>query len=151
MPEMLKVERLLPTAHGRLAVISSSAMLIDAARLLNDPKINLVVVCDDGGKMTGIITKTDVVSRISQCTGCSCTMAASTVMTKNVAFCRPDDWLNDVWSTIKEHSLKNIPVVDQTSKPVGVLNARDVLQSLLEDVEYEEQLLRDYVMCVGYH
>jgi CBS domain-containing protein len=46
--------------------------------------------------------------------------------------------------------LKNVPVVDADSKPLGVLNARDVLQSLLEDVEYEEQLLRDYVMCVGY-
>jgi hypothetical protein len=41
-------------------------------------------------------------------------------------------------------------VVDQGSKPLGVLNARDVLQSLLQDVEYEEELLRDYVMNVGY-
>ncbi len=147
---MTKVERLLTTAQGRLAMINSNALLIDAARLLNGPKFNLVIVCDDGGKMSGIITKTDVVGHISQCTGCSCTMAASNVMTTKVAFCRPEDWLNDVWSTIKQRNLKNVPVVDQASKPIGVLNARDVLQSLLEDVEYEEQLLRDYVMCVGY-
>jgi CBS domain-containing protein len=123
---------------------------MDAARLLNGPTVNLVVVSDNAGKMAGIITKTDVVARISQCTGCSCTMAAAEVMTTEVAFCRPDDWLNDVWTTIKDRSLKNVPVVDQNSTPLGVLNARDVLQSLLEGVEYEEQLLRDYVMCVGY-
>jgi hypothetical protein len=32
-----------------------------------------------------------------------------------------------------------------------VLNARDALEALLEEVEYEEVILREYVMCVGYH
>jgi signal-transduction protein with cAMP-binding, CBS, and nucleotidyltransferase domain len=147
---MLQVQRLLPTGRDRLVVLPTGALLIDAARLLNGPSINLVVVCDDADKMAGVITKTDIVGHISQCTGCSCTMAASTVMTTDVAFCRPGDWLNDVWTTIKERRLKNVPIVDQESKPLGVLNARDVLQSILQDVEYEEELLRDYVMNVGY-
>jgi len=32
-----------------------------------------------------------------------------------------------------------------------VLNARDALQALLEEVENEESLLRDYVMGIGFH
>ena len=52
---------------------------------------------------------------------------------------------------MKERGLKNVPITDQDSRPVGVLNARDALQALLEEVENEELLLRDYVMCVGYH
>jgi CBS domain-containing protein len=147
---MLQVQRILAVARDRLVVVSTTALLLDAAKLLNGPDSNLVIVCDDAGVMAGVITKTDVVGRISQCTGCSCTMAVSTVMTTDVAFCRPEDWLNDVWTTIKARGLKNVPVVDQGSKPLGVLNARDVLQSLLQDVEYEEELLRDYVMNVGY-
>jgi len=144
------VNGILPAAQGRLATVNANSLLIDAARLLNGPQFNLVVVCDDSGKMAGVISKTDVVSRISHCTGCSCTMAVAQVMTSEVAFCRPDDWVNDVWSVIKERRLKNLPVVNQNSVPIGVLNARDVLQVLLEDVEYEEQLLSDYVSCVGY-
>ncbi|MDQ6702105.1 MAG: histidine kinase [Pseudomonadota bacterium] len=58
---------------------------------------------------------------------------------------------HDVWSILKERGLKNIPVADQDSRPIGVLNARDALEILLEEVEYEELLLREYVMCVGYH
>jgi predicted transcriptional regulator len=71
-------------------------------------------------------------------------------MSREVTFCQPDDELRDIWTVIHQRSLKNIPVVDPESKPVGVLNARNVLQALLEDVQYEEQLLRDYVMGVGY-
>ncbi len=147
---MLQVQRLLPTAEKRLVVIKTSALLIDAAKLLKGPEVNLVVVTDDNDAMAGVITKTDIVDHISQCTGCSCTMAASAVMTTNVAFCRPGDWLNSVWTTIKERALKNIPVIGEGSRPVGVLYAKDVLESLLDDVEYEEGLLRDYVMNVGY-
>jgi CBS domain-containing protein len=145
-----KVDEVLPAAQARLVTVKASALLIDAAKLLDGPKFNLVVVCDDAGKMAGVISKTDVVSRISHCTGCSCTMAAAEVMTKEIAFCRPGDWASDVWSIFKERGLKNVPIVDQNSHPVGVLSAKDVLQVLLDEVEYQEQLLRDYVMCVGY-
>ncbi|MBN9007524.1 MAG: CBS domain-containing protein [Rhizobiales bacterium] len=141
----------MPTAQGRLVTIPAGALLIDAAKLLSGPKLNLVVVCDESRKMVGVITRTDIVGRISHCTGGSCTMAAAQVMTREVMSCHPEDWVNDIWSIIKERGLKNIPVVDQDTRPVGVLNARDALQVLLEDVQYEEQLLRDYVMCVGYH
>ncbi len=77
--------------------------------------------------------------------------AASAVMTKAVVSCHSGDLLRDVWSLMKKRHLKNIPIVDQESRPVGVLNARDALEALLGEVEYEEDLLRDYVMCVGYH
>jgi len=62
----------------------------------------------------------------------------------------PDQRLEEVWTTIKGHGLKNIPVVDEARIPVGILNARDALQALLQDVRNEEDLLRDYVMGVGY-
>ncbi len=145
----MKVNRVLPVAQKRLITVKSDALLIDAARLLASPQRNLVIVCD-GGRMAGVVTKTDVVSRISHCTGCSCTMPVTQAMTKDVKFCRPEDQLNDAWTIIKQHGLTNIPIVDQDSKPVGVLNAKDALRTLLEDVQYEEQLLYDYVMGVGY-
>jgi predicted transcriptional regulator len=78
-------------------------------------------------------------------------MTASAVMTKEVLACRPGDLLNEVWSRMKDRGLKNIPIIDQDCRPLGVLNARDALQALMQEVENEEALLRDYVMCAGYH
>ena len=51
---------------------------------------------------------------------------------------------------MRSRELKNVPVTDPDFRPIGVLTARDALQALLEGVENEEALLRDYVMCVGY-
>jgi CBS domain-containing protein len=145
------VERLLPAARKRLVTIEDDAALIDAAKLLRGPQTDLVVVCGCDKLLAGVVTKSDVVRQISHCQGCSCTMAVSAVMTRAVTFCRPSDWLQDVWSIMKERGLKNVPIVDRESRPRGVLNARDALQVLLEEVEDEELLLRDYVMGIGYH
>lgn len=145
------VERMLPAARKRLVTIGDDAPLIDAAKLLGDRHIDLVVVCSSDELLAGVVTKTDVVRQISHCQGSGCTTAVSTVMTRTVILCHPNDLLHDVWSIMKERGLKNIPVVGQDSRPIGVLNVRDALDALLEEVEYEEVLLCEYVMCVGYH
>jgi hypothetical protein len=36
------------------------------------------------------------------------------------------------------------------SKPIGVINARDALQVLLGDVEYDVSFFRDYITGIGY-
>ena len=46
--------------------------------------------------------------------------------------------------------LQNMPVLSADSKPIGVLDIRDALQALLEQEQYQEQLLVDYVSGVGY-
>ena len=71
-------------------------------------------------------------------------------MTRDVVVCGLGDWLHVIWPKMNEGRLKNIPITDECSRPVGVLNARDALEGLLHDVEDEESLLRDYVMGVGY-
>ena len=144
------VGELLVTARTRLATLAVSAQLIEAARLLGTGT-DIVVVCSADGVLSGVVTKTDVVGRISRCNGSSCTTAVSSVMTQDVAVCRQDDPVDEVWSRMKARGLKNVPVTDEQSRPVGMLYARDVLQALLHEVENEESLLRDYVMTVGYH
>jgi CBS domain-containing protein len=144
------VDAILPGARERLALISHDAPLIQAAQLLSNAAVNLVVVQNSDGTLAGVITKTDVVRQIGQCVGGSCTTAASTVMTRKVIACHPGESLTDVWATMKKRGLKHVPVVDEQFHPLGVLYARDALQVLLVEVEYEELLLRDYVMGVGY-
>jgi CBS domain-containing protein len=143
------VEGLLPKARERLVTLAGDVPLIQAAKLLQTGT-DLVIVCDSAGLLAGVITKTDIVGQVSRCRGASCTTAAALVMTRDVVLCRPEDWLHDVWTRMKERDLKNVPVVDQDYRPLGLLHARDILQVLLNESESGEAMLRDYVMGVGY-
>ena len=58
----------LPAIQDRLATIREDASLVDAATQLARSRINLVVACRSDATIAGVITKTDVVRQISQCT-----------------------------------------------------------------------------------
>jgi len=143
------VQHILPKARERLVTITESAPLIDAARLLHKGN-DIVVICNSARRLSGVITKGDVVSQISHCSGSSCTTSAIGVMTHDVVVCHPRDTLEGVWTVMKDRALKNIPIIDEDRCPLGVLAANDAFQVLLQEVEDEEALLRDYVMGIGY-
>ena len=143
------IERMLPTARERLITMPDSAPVIEAARLLHRGT-DIVVICDVAGHLSGVITKGDVVNQISHCCGASCTTGAIAVMTRDVVICHPRDELGDIWTLMKDRTLKNIPIVDEERYPLGVLTANDAVQVLLREVEDEETLLRDYVIGIGY-
>ncbi|HWL28792.1 MAG TPA: CBS domain-containing protein [Burkholderiaceae bacterium] len=147
---MTLIRAVLPNAGKRLVKIQDSAQLVEAARLLSDMQASLVVVCDPQGLMCGVVTKSDVVKQISHCQGCSCTTTVTEVMSKDVIACYPDQDLYDVWLLMKEKGLKQIPVADESTRPLGLLYASAALEVLMKEVEYEDLHLRDYVMGIGY-
>lgn len=145
------VEQVLPVAQKRLFVVRADAPFIQAASLLSDIDSDLLVVCDGNNHLIGVITKTDIVRRIGQCCGSACHEITATTMRSEVVLCEPGARLETIWLTMKERGLKNIPVVDTDATPLGVLNARDALEFLLSKAEQDDNLLRDYVACSGYH
>ena len=142
------IERLLRLARERLVTVIEHAPLSQAAGLLAT-RSDLVIVCNSTGRMTGVITRTDVVRHVAE-HGRAGAEAVASVMTRDVVFCQSNDTVGSVWERMKQRKLKNIPVVEAEFSPAGVLHARDLLQVLLEDSEDEESMLRDYVMGVGY-
>ena len=145
------IEGVLPKARDRLVTIDADAPLTEAAELLFEPSCRMVVVCDPASAMVGVITRTDIIRQIRYCEGCACATRCRTIMTTRVISCRLDDLMEDAWTVMKDNELHSLPVIDAERRPIGVLSARDALEALLASVEYEEGLLRDYVMCAGYH
>lgn len=147
----MRVQSILPVAQQRMITVRDDASLVDAARLLSDTHRALLVVCNGDGAMVGVITKTDVVRQVAQSPGALDSKRVSAVMTQAVTSCQSDDELHDILAIMKEKGFVHIPIVDKSSHPRGVVNARDALQALLREVKDEELLIRAYVMGVGYH
>ncbi|HDZ72324.1 MAG TPA: CBS domain-containing protein [Aurantimonas coralicida] len=143
------IQKFLPTASKRMLCIEMTATLLEAARLLDDGS-DMLLVSDVEGRMAGILTKTDVVRQTGRCAGASCTAPVVEAMTRDVITAEPEGQLHDAWEVMKTSGFKNVPILDSDGKPLGVLNARDVLQMLLQEIQQEENLLRDYVMNIGY-
>ena len=137
-------------ARSRLRVVRWDAPLAEAAALLSSTQISLLVVCDRSGTMVGIITKTDIVQQLSCGEEWVRTRVAADLMVRDVVSCQRTDRVPELLVRMAQRGVVHVPVLDDDRKPVGVVNARDALRSLVADEQYEELLLRDYVMGVGY-
>lgn len=147
---MLLVENILPVASKRLITVGDDAPLLRTATLLGAPHVSLVVVCNTVGAVVGILSKADIVRQISRCEGRACTTAAANVMTRKIISCTRRDRLDDVWSTMKNTGVRQIPILDENSKPLEIVYAVDAIYALLGEAQNREQMLHDYVMSVGY-
>jgi CBS domain-containing protein len=101
--------------------------------------------------MAGILTKTDIIAQVQRHKlGYGFQVPVTAVMTRDVASCKAEDRLHDVWQTMRAHRFRHIPVLDAGGRPMGVISMRDVLQGLWDQAEVEDDLLRDYIAGVGY-
>ena len=145
-----RVSALEAVARSRLLTVGMDALLVEVAALLSDAQISVVVVCDAAGLPMGTITETVLVKHLGLGQADFFTTHAGDVATRELTACAPDDSLSDVLAVMHTRGIIHVLVVDAANKPLGVLNARDGLRALLAAGNHEEELLRNYVMGVGY-
>lgn len=137
-------------ARSRLVTVAVDALLVQVAALLSSSQISLVVVCDESGAAAGVITETILVRQLGFGQADLFSTRAGDVMVQDFAACQATHSLAEVLTLMHERGLTHVPVLDDNKRPVGVVNARDGLRALLAQGHYEEALLRNYVMGIGY-
>ena len=149
---MILVKNILEPARKRLAVLSQQASLFDAAQILanQDTHTPLAVVCDSDGIAVGVIAPIHIVNVLATAGVDALGFNAGAIMTKPALTCHIDDALEQVWAVMNSRTLPCAPILDDEGRAQGVLYARDVAIALLDEVNYDEELLRNYVMGVGY-
>jgi CBS domain-containing protein len=147
---MMLIEHILEPARKRLAILRRESRLADAAAILMNGDTPLAVVCDGDGVAVGVISRTDIVKVLVGAKSDAFSTCADAMMTTSVLSFRLDQPLQDVWQSMSARSLRCAPILDHDGRPQGVVHARDLATALLEDVTYEELLLRDYVLGIGY-
>lgn len=141
------IETLRSATSARLVVIAIDATLWTAASAFSNPRIGLLVVCDENNKATGV-SKSDIVRHLTDVGVTEAPVA--NLMSRNIVWCCPEDDLYATWQRMAAQSLQNMPVLSAAATPLGVLDVRDALKVLFEQEEYQAQLLINYVAGVGY-
>ncbi len=147
---MVLVQHILEDARRRLAVLDRQALVSEAAAILANPDTPLVVVCDSEGVAVGVISKSNIIRAFAVAKEAAVKMSAGDVMTHPVLSCLVSQTLQGVWDTMNGHTVRSVPVLDDSGRPEGVVHARDLVRALFNEVDEEELLLRDYVLGVGY-
>lgn len=95
----------------------------EAARLMRDQDVGDVLVIDDD-RLEGVVTDRDIVVR-GLADGLDGTTPLAQVCTETVVTLGPETTLEDAAQTMREQSVRRLPVVDGT-QPIGVVSLGDL-------------------------
>jgi CBS domain-containing protein len=126
-----------------LITIPSGTTLLDAAKLLVENNIGLLVICDaaDKTKIAGVISERDIIK--SMVSGKPLNALVHDVSTKQVIAVKADSDVAEIARAMNKHRIRHVVVIDEHSRPIGVVSMRDLvgerstLTSILQSQEKE--------------
>ena len=117
---------------GGAECVGENETLVDAARKLRDLDIGAMPICGEDNRLKGMLTDRDIVVKcIAEGADPSTTKAGSLGQGKPVTIGADDD-VSEALSTMKEHKVRRLPVIDGHDL-IGMLTQADVARSLPED------------------
>lgn len=144
----MRVEKLKPIITDRLAVIHVGANLRAAASTLSKPGIGLLVICNENGKAVGVLSKSDLVRHLARPNSQSDSIDA--LMSRSIIAYTLEDEVHTVWQQMSTQRLQNAPILGVDLTPFGILNIGDVMKALIEQDQFQESLLFNYIAGLGY-
>jgi CBS domain-containing protein len=130
-----------------------TAKVTDAAQLLCQQHVQIVVICGPDREIIGVVTDGDILRAVGHCSGeyGACRSDLVGLMTRDVVTCRREDPLDRVVSTMLQRGLRRIPVVESDGTLAGLITMREALLYLYEEAKLDGALLREYFLGIGYH
>jgi len=113
-----------------------------AAKLMRSADVGFLPVCDDAGKVIGVLTDRDLVVRLGA-EGNNWHTRVADLMTPEVISCRPEDALAVAEELMCVHHTSRVVCVDDAGRARGVISLADVVRN--DDAMATAHTLREVI------
>ncbi|MGC9137205.1 CBS domain-containing protein [Caldivirga sp.] len=117
----VKVNQLM---RGGLISVDASTPIRDAAKVMTNDKVGLLVVTN-GGKMIGVVSERDIMRAVAN--GMNLSEPVERITTRNVVTITSGSTLYEAAELMHRFNIRHLVVVDEVGNPIGVLSVRDVV------------------------
>ena len=132
-----------PRMKRDLVTVTPGATLEEAARLLKDHRIHHLPVVEEGDRLAGIVSDTDLRNATLGGTfggaergDSGRPVTVGEIMTRDVVTLSPGDTLDDAMLVLSRQRIGALPVVEG-DRLVGILTKADILSALLSTLDIE--------------
>ena len=110
----------------KVCTISPEASVQEVAQLLYQERISGVPVVDTDGRIIGIVTEADIISKASR-EG----LRVADIMSHEIIAVTEDTPINEIALLLSERKIKRVPVVSE-DKLVGIVSRADIVHAVAE-------------------
>ena len=114
----------------------------EAMDMLIKNKIGCLPVLDQGKKLVGIISDTDIFKKIHQTKGQYDSLTVQDLMKTELIVGLPDDDINYIAGIMDKNWIRHVPIVDGDNV-IGMVSLRDIHKTYVRNKEVENRYLMD--------
>ena len=132
-------------SERELITVNENDQLLEAIKKLAKYSIGAIPVINSNKKLTGIISERDIVKEIAKNEDLDFSILfVHQLMTKKVICCESDVLSDKLMELMTINKIRHIPIVENNA-PIGIVSIGDVVNRLIEKVQYENKMLKDFV------
>lgn len=109
----------------QVAVVGPDNTVMDACKLMQIHNVGALPVCQQDGKVVGILTDRDIVVRNIANGGDPKTTPVRTIMTREVVCASPGMEVEEAAELMSQHKIRRLPVV-QNDRLIGMVSIGDI-------------------------
>ena len=128
---------------NRVVTATSSQTVLEGSKIMKNEDVGSLIICD-GNKPIGIVTREDVVNKVSAKDMLPSKILLKEIMSNNLVTCTPDQDISEAAAMMSKYKYERIPVVSM-GKLIGIISAREIakvapsaLEVLTEHLRIEE-------------
>ena len=140
----MKVRDILQAKGVEVVTIQPEATIHDAMTLLVKRRIGSLMVIAEAQKIVGIITERDILRECAARSERVQETPVQEVMSTNLIIGVPDDEIGYVMGIMTQNRIRHLPIITG-EKLEGVISIGDVVKAQLEEKEFENRYLKDYI------
>lgn len=123
----------------KIVAVSQQEPISSAARLMKRHNLGVLPVCDDEGRLRGILTDRDIVTRCIAADMPPADTKIREIMSRGISTCSPQDEVDTALGTMGQSQIRRLPVVDE-GRLVGMVSLADLARRENFSMEAAEAL-----------
>ncbi len=125
MAVVKQIERIVKR-EGTVLTVDATETVAAAARRMTQNRIGSLVVVNPNGRIAGVVTERDILSKVVAACADPATVRVSAVMTPRVVACSPDTTITKAQQIMAGHGIRHLPIVED-GVLMGMISSRDIL------------------------
>lgn len=141
----MRIADVLHQKGGGVVTIAPTETIGHAAEVLAERLIGALVVCDQYGRLQGVLAERDIIRALAAHGAAALGQKVAQAMPADTPTCHPEDQVKEVMERITVRRVRHLPVLDG-DRLVGIVSIGDVLKSRLREKVAEVEIYRDLSM-----
>src|SRR4051812_48531985 len=133
----MQVRHILYGKGRDVVAIPSNATICDAAKVLADKKIGALVIKDNDGMLTGIISERDLVRAVAKGGAAALSEQVSDHMTPQPETCTEADAVESLMEAMTRGRFRHVPVLNEEMGLCGMISIGDVVKTRIAETVSE--------------